>query len=90
MVRFCSIAVAIDIQYGCGDTTRMTTDDAIRWAGGTQAALAGKLGIQQPSVAAWGHRPPALRQLQIELLSKRKLRADADCRRGTPKIRQAA
>lgn len=64
----------------------MTTDEALKWAGGTQVALAGKLGISQPSVAAWGERPPALRQLQLEALSGGTLKADDDCRRGTPKM----
>lgn len=68
----------------------MTTDDAIRWAGGTQTALADALGISQPSVANWGERPPAFRQLQIELLSNGELKADPECRRGTPKMKDAA
>ena len=68
----------------------MTTDEAITWGGGTQKALAERLGISQPSVAGWGVRPPALRQLQIEALSRGKLRADPDCRRGTPRMKDAA
>lgn len=68
----------------------MTTDEAITWGGGTQKALADRLGIAQPSVAGWGERPPALRQLQIELLSEGALKADPDCRRGTPKMKAAA
>jgi DNA-binding transcriptional regulator YdaS (Cro superfamily) len=65
----------------------MTTDEAIKWGGGTQVALAERLGISQPSVAGWGERPPALRQLQIESLSSGELKADEDCRRGTPKMK---
>lgn len=56
----------------------MTTDEAIRWGGGTQKALARKLGIAQPSVCNWGDRPPRFRQLQIERLSAGYLRADDD------------
>jgi hypothetical protein len=68
----------------------MTTDEALKWAGGTQGALAAKLGISQPSVSGWGDRPPALRQLQLEVLSAGALRADEDCRRGTPKFTREA
>ena len=55
----------------------MTTDDAVKWAGGTQVGLASRLGIKQPSVAEWGKYPPALRQLQIEKLSRKKLKAES-------------
>ena len=61
----------------------MTTDEAIEWGGGTQRALADKLGISQPSVAGWGERPPPLRQLQLQALSLGKLIADSDCLRGS-------
>lgn len=57
----------------------MTKDDAIRALGGTQAALAEKLGIYQGSVSLWGEFPPALRQLQIEALTAGALRAEPDC-----------
>lgn len=57
----------------------MTKDDAIRALGGTQAALAEKLGIYQGSVSLWGEFPPPLRQLQIEALTAGALRAEPDC-----------
>ena len=54
----------------------MTTNDAIEWAGGTQAALAALLSIKQPSVAKWGEYPPLVRQYQIEVLSNGRLKAE--------------
>lgn len=54
----------------------MTTEEAIQWAGGTQVLLADRLGINQPSVSAWGAYPPDLRQLQIERLSNGSLKAE--------------
>lgn len=56
----------------------MKTSEAILWAGGTQVALAARLGINQPSVAGWGDYPPPLRQIQIEQLSGGVLRAEPD------------
>lgn len=53
----------------------MTTEEAIKHYG-TQQAVADALGIKQSSVAEWGEYPPALRQVQLEMLSKKKLRAD--------------
>lgn len=54
----------------------MTTDDAIKWAGGTQVLLAERLGLKQPSIAAWGEYPPPLRQIQIEMLSAGELKSE--------------
>ena len=54
----------------------MTTEEAIKWAGGTQAKLAAKLGMTQPSVCAWKEYPPAIRQLQIQRLSRGRLKAE--------------
>jgi hypothetical protein len=56
----------------------MTTDDAIKWAGGTQVLLAERLDLKQPSIASWGEYPPPLRQLQIERVSGGALKAEAD------------
>lgn len=53
----------------------MRTSEAIEHFG-SQAELARALGIKAPSVAEWGEFPPALRQLQIELLTKRALTAE--------------
>jgi transcriptional repressor of cell division inhibition gene dicB len=53
----------------------MTTSDAVKHYG-TQTKLAKALGIEQGSVSGWGEFPPPLRQLQIERLSKGKLRAE--------------
>lgn len=68
--------MAIDYKNRHRYPLRMTTDEAIEWAGGTQAALAAALGIKQPSVAKWGEYPPEGRQYQIELLSGGRLKAE--------------
>ena len=54
----------------------MTTDEAIKWAGGTQVLLAERLGLKQPSIASWGTHPPPLRQIQIEMLSGGELKSE--------------
>ena len=54
----------------------MTKIEAIEWAGGTQDDLAAKLGIKQPSIANWGEFPPPIRQLQIQRLSRGRLKAE--------------
>lgn len=53
----------------------MTTDDAVKHYG-TQQKLADALGIKQGSVAGWGDFPPALRQLQLQQITKGKLKAE--------------
>ena len=53
----------------------MLTKDAIDHFG-SQTALAEALGIRQASVAGWGKTVPPLRQLQIQVLTNGKLRAD--------------
>lgn len=53
----------------------MTTDDAVKHYG-TQQKLADALGIKQGSVAGWGEFPPALRQLQLQQITKGKLKAE--------------
>lgn len=45
---------------------------------GSQKAVADELGIKQSSVAEWGDYPPALRQLQLQVRSQGKLRAEPD------------
>ena len=56
----------------------MTKKDAIKRFS-TQARLAEALGMSQGSVSLWGQFPPALRQLQIEVLTGGELKAEADC-----------
>jgi len=68
----------------------MTTDEAIAWGGGTQHALAARLGIKQPSVANWGDYPPALRQFQIERLSGGALKAEPGCYGAASSVPEAA
>jgi hypothetical protein len=53
----------------------MTTDQAIKHYV-TQQRLADALGIRQGSVAGWGEYPPALRQLQLQQITKGKLKAE--------------
>jgi len=45
----------------------------------TQTAVAEALDIAQPSVAAWGEYPPDGRQIQLERLTGRKLKAEPGC-----------
>lgn len=56
----------------------MRTEDAIRFYG-SQSALARALGIAQASVAGWGEYPPGGRQLQLEKITRNKLKAEPDC-----------
>lgn len=53
----------------------MTTDEAIKHYG-TQAKLAAALGIRQPSISGWGEFPPDIRQLQLQQITKGKLKAE--------------
>jgi hypothetical protein len=57
----------------------MTKSEAIAFFGGTQESLARALGIKQWSVAEWGEYPPELRQLQLQILSRGKLKAEPYC-----------
>lgn len=56
----------------------MTTSDALAFFT-SNAKLAQALGIKPPSVCEWKEYPPALRQLQIERITKGKLKADPSC-----------
>jgi transcriptional repressor of cell division inhibition gene dicB len=53
----------------------MTTDEAVKHYG-TQTKLAAALGIRQPTISGWGDFPPPLRQLQLQQLTKGKLKAE--------------
>jgi hypothetical protein len=53
----------------------MTTDQAIKHYG-TQQRLADALGIKQGSVSGWGEHPPAIRQLQLQQITKGRLKAE--------------
>ena len=68
----------------------MTKDEAIQLLGGTQAALAEKLGMTQGSVALWGEYPPPFRQIQIERLTRGKLKAEPWAWTGKAPAKQAA
>lgn len=56
----------------------MTKDQAVTHFG-TQVELAKALEMSQGSVSLWGEYPPELRQLQIEALTKGKLKAEPTC-----------
>lgn len=53
----------------------MTKTQALEWAGGP-TELARRLGMAQATVSGWGEVPPYVRQLQIQKLSRGKLKAD--------------
>lgn len=56
----------------------MRTDQVIQHFG-SQSATASALGIKQPSVAEWGDFPPDNRQLQVEKVTRGKLKAEPGC-----------
>lgn len=75
----------IDKDYRYTDIIRaMRTHEAIDHYG-TQQAVADALGIKQSSVAEWGEYPPDLRQLQIEILTGGRLKAEPECKPGHKK-----
>ena len=53
----------------------MTKNDVIEHYG-SQGKAARALGIAQPSISAWGDRPPLKRQMQIEAATGGVLKAD--------------
>lgn len=56
----------------------MTKDQALQHYAGNQTQLAKALGIHQSTVCKWVEVPP-LRQIQLEQITKGKLKADPDC-----------
>lgn len=54
----------------------MTYDELIAHYG-TQSAVAAALNLKQPSIAEWKSGIPVLRQVQIERLTRGRLKADA-------------
>jgi hypothetical protein len=57
----------------------MKTQAAIEWAE-TVTALAEKLDITPGAISQWGEYPPDARQLQLQKISKGKLKAERGCR----------
>lgn len=56
----------------------MKTSDAIQFAGGA-TALALMLRITPGAVSQWGEFPPDSRQLQLEKLTRKQLKAEQGC-----------
>jgi hypothetical protein len=57
----------------------MTKSEAIAFYG-TQQKLAEALGMSQGSISLWGDQPPALRQIQLQTITRGKLKADPGCK----------
>jgi hypothetical protein len=55
----------------------MTTEDAVKFYG-TPVKLAEALGLTPEAIYQWPEKPPILRQYQLEVLTKRKLRAETE------------
>jgi hypothetical protein len=68
----------IDKPFGMPNTLSMTTFEAIEFFG-SKPALAAALGLKTPSIYEWGELPPPLRQIQLEMLTDGKLKADPSC-----------
>jgi hypothetical protein len=66
-------------QIGIPILEGMKTKDVIEFFGGTQLSAAEALGLAQSSIATWGVYPPKLRQLQIQAITKGKLKAERWC-----------
>lgn len=79
----------LDKEYRYADTVRVKTSDAINFYG-TQAALADALDMAQPTISGWGEEPPDLRQIQLERITKGKLKANPACYLPKPKVAEAA
>lgn len=54
----------------------MTTHEAVSHYG-TQQKLAEALGIKQASVSGWGDFPPPIRQIQLQRITRNKLKAES-------------
>lgn len=53
----------------------MTTEEAIQYYK-TQTALATALGTKQSTISSWGEYPPKLRQLQLQQITRGRLKAE--------------
>ncbi|UJW20801.1 MULTISPECIES: Cro/CI family transcriptional regulator [Pseudomonas] len=53
----------------------MNIEDAVKYFG-SKKKLADALGIRPSAVTQWGDDIPAIRQFQIQVISKNKLKAD--------------
>jgi transcriptional repressor of cell division inhibition gene dicB len=72
------VGIPIDSSIGIPNNVGMTTSDAIEFFG-SKADVAAALGLKKPSIYEWGEYPPELRQIQIEILSGGKLKAEPSC-----------
>ncbi len=79
IMRELLIARAIDIVDSTRYCNSMKKKQVIDYFG-TQQKAADALGLEQPSVANWRDPLPALRQLQYEMVTGGKLKADPHCK----------
>lgn len=56
----------------------MKTSDVIAFFG-TQVKTAEALGMAQSTIAEWRDEPPPIRQIQLEVITAGKLKADPRC-----------
>lgn len=52
----------------------MTTEEVIKHYG-SKAAVARALGLEKSAISQWGDEPPHLRQCELQILTKGKLKA---------------
>lgn len=70
--------VPIDKSFGIPNNRRVKTNDAISHYG-SKLALAHALGIKVQSVYDWTEYPPDIRQVQLEMLTAGRLKAEPEC-----------
>lgn len=68
----------------------MTTDEALIYFDKSRVKLAAALGIEPESTYDWKEYPPELRQLQLEVLTNGKLKAEPPKKGPAVRVQQAA
>ena len=51
---------------------------------GSREKTAEKLGVDRSAISHWGEFVPELRQYQVQVISKNKIKADSELRNGKP------
>ena len=59
----------------------MTTEEVVAYFG-SKRAVANAIGIKEQALTGWGRNPPALRQFQLQTVTKGKLKVDKSCMKG--------